>query len=177
MREPSTDGRHARGIARRHHLVEATIAVLAREGLGGLTHRAVATEAGVPLASASYHFAGIDDLVVTAMRHATQQLAATVQADSTDHSLSGLARLLAEELTTRRSLVLAAYECSLLAARRPELRADATAWLEVIADAFAPERTGAHRRAFLATVDGVTLHALLASHPADADEIEATLRA
>lgn len=172
-----TDGRLARGQARRRRLTDAAIAVLARDGIGGLTHRAVATEAGVPLASASYHFAGIDDLIVAAMRQATEELAAAVRTDGVDRSLGGLARLLTHELNTRRALVVAEYEFYLLAARRPELRPVALAWLGLIAGAFAPELTGAQRRTFLATVEGVFLHALLADQPADAAEIEATLRA
>lgn len=177
MTEPTTDGRLARGQARRRRLIDAAIAVLARDGLAGLTHRAVAAEAGVPLASASYHFAGIDDLILTAMRHATDELAAALRTDAADRSLGGLARLLAHELNTRRELVLAEYEVYLLAARRPDLRPDALAWLDVIADAFAPELTGPQRRAFLATIEGIGLHALLTDQRAEPSTIEETLRA
>ena len=151
--------------------------VLARDGMGGLTHRAVATEAGVPLASASYHFTGIEDLVLTAMRQANDDLAAAMRADVTDRSITGLARLLAEELNTRPELAIAEYEFYLLAIRRPELRPTVLAWLGVLADSYAPELAGAHRRAFLAVIEGVFLHTLLSDGPADPAVIEATLRA
>jgi TetR/AcrR family transcriptional regulator, regulator of biofilm formation and stress response len=171
------DGRRARGEARRRRLVDAALAVVARDGVAGLTHRAVAEEAGVPLASASYHFDGIDDLIVTALTRATDDLAATLGADPEDRSLGRLARLLMDDVHANRALLLAEYELYLLAVRRPQLRPAALAWLDVIADAFAPDLEGVDRRAFLATVEGVCLHALLADEVPDPDVIEAILRA
>ena len=177
MTETPTDGRLARGHARRRRLVDAAVAVLARGGMGALTHRAVAAEAGVPLASASYHFNGIDELVLTAMRRANEDLTAAVRSDLADRSPGGLARLLAHELNTRRELLIAEYEFYLLAMRRPELRPTALAWVDVIADAFAPQLSDPQRRALVAAIEGICLHALLADHPADAVHIEDTLRA
>jgi TetR/AcrR family transcriptional regulator, regulator of biofilm formation and stress response len=172
-----SDGRRARGAARRRQLVDAALAVLERDGIAGLTHRAVAEHAGVPLASASYHFAGIDDLIVTALLLATDDLAAALRADSADRSLARLARMLADELHTHRDLLIAEYELYLLAARRPHLRPAALAWLDVIADAFAPDLSRIERQAFQATIEGICLHALLTHAEADAANIEATLQA
>jgi DNA-binding transcriptional regulator YbjK len=42
--------------SRAHLLLDAAIAVIAEQGLRGLTHRAVDTRAGVPAGSASYYF-------------------------------------------------------------------------------------------------------------------------
>jgi DNA-binding transcriptional regulator YbjK len=136
----------------------------------------VAEEAGVPLASASYHFDGIDDLIVTALVQATDDFAATLRADPEDRSLARLARLLVHDLRADRGLILAEYELYLLAARRPHLRPAALAWLDLIARTFAPELAGIERRAFQATVEGVCLHALLTDEEPDAAVIEATLR-
>jgi DNA-binding transcriptional regulator YbjK len=47
------------------------VRVIAADGVGALTHRAVAEAAGVPLARVSYHYAKVDDLMVAA---ATQYL-------------------------------------------------------------------------------------------------------
>ena len=41
----------------RESIVAATVAIVAREGVGALTHRRVATEAGVSLSSTTWHFA------------------------------------------------------------------------------------------------------------------------
>jgi AcrR family transcriptional regulator len=51
---------------RTEQLVEATIAVMRRAGTAGVTTRAVAAEAGAPLASIHYTFGSLDDLVVAA---------------------------------------------------------------------------------------------------------------
>jgi AcrR family transcriptional regulator len=51
---------------RTEQLIEATIAVLRRAGADAVTTRAVAAEAGAPLASIHYTFGSLDDLVVAA---------------------------------------------------------------------------------------------------------------
>jgi DNA-binding transcriptional regulator YbjK len=168
------DGRRARGVARRRQLVDAALVVIARDGIAGLTHRAVATQAGVSLALAGYHFAGIDDLAATALTQATDDLRDALSADG-DHSVRRLARLLADEREHNRERLIAGYELYLLAIRRPHLRPQALSWLDVMADAFAPDLHGASRQALQATVDGICLHTLLSEHAPDADEVEAML--
>ena len=61
-----------KGAARRDALLEAVIRLLESDGPSAVTHRAVAREAGVPLAAATYYFASIDDLLVTAMKRAVR---------------------------------------------------------------------------------------------------------
>jgi len=63
----------AKGEARRTALQDAVIRVLEHGGPGTITHRAVTAEAGVPLAAATYYFANIDDLVVSALLRVTAQ--------------------------------------------------------------------------------------------------------
>ncbi len=172
-----TDGRRARGEARRAQLIHAALAVIERDGLAGLTHRAVAEEAGVPLASAGYHFSGIDDLAMTAIAQATDDLVETLRAQPSDTSLTHLAQLLADEAENRPGLFIVGYELYLLAVRRPELVPEATAWLDTLADHFAPSLGGHERKALQATIEGVCIHALLHPERRAPDAIEATLRA
>lgn len=171
------DGRRARGEARRRELIDAALVVLGREGLAGLTHRAIAQEAGVPLASASYHFAGIDDLIAVAMRRGIEDLARSLAAVPPGGGLGQLADLLAAELNGNRQLLLAEYEAYLYLARRPHQRPDSLlAWLDVLCDTFASELDAAQRRSFQATIEGACLHALFGDAPADPRQIEDTLR-
>ena len=58
----------ARGEARRERILRATLAVIARSGIGAVTHRSVAEEAGVPLGSLTYWFGTKDDLLREALR-------------------------------------------------------------------------------------------------------------
>jgi DNA-binding transcriptional regulator YbjK len=65
-----SDGRLKRGRARRELLLDAAVAVIASGGARQLTHRAVASQAGVSLASVTYHFPSIADLRSAAFGHA-----------------------------------------------------------------------------------------------------------
>jgi DNA-binding transcriptional regulator YbjK len=114
------DGRRARGLERRRQLIAAALRVLEREGLAGFNHRAVAAEAGVALASATYHFTGIDDLAVSAMLAATEEFTESLceRADGVT-TLATYATALADELAHHRGRVVAGYELYLLAARPP----------------------------------------------------------
>lgn len=59
-------GETPKGELRRHALIEAAARLLVREGLHSLTHRAVAAEAGLPLAAATYYFADLDEVEAAA---------------------------------------------------------------------------------------------------------------
>lgn len=50
-------------------ILRGAIAVLARDGVAGLSMRAVATEAGVAVGLANYHFKNKDDLMSAALEH------------------------------------------------------------------------------------------------------------
>ncbi|MCK8043970.1 TetR/AcrR family transcriptional regulator [Shewanella sp. 1CM18E] len=51
------------GQARRVAILEATLRLIVKEGIRGVRHRAVATEAQVPLSSTTYYFDDIKDLI------------------------------------------------------------------------------------------------------------------
>lgn len=52
-----------RGAARRAALVDAAVELVLAEGPAALTHRALAARAQLPLASTTYHFATLDDIL------------------------------------------------------------------------------------------------------------------
>ncbi len=52
---------------RRRAILEATLRIIIREGIRGVRHRAVAKEADVPLASTTYYFKDITDLIADAL--------------------------------------------------------------------------------------------------------------
>ncbi|MGS0680879.1 TetR/AcrR family transcriptional regulator [Shewanella sp. 125m-7] len=51
------------GQARRIDILEATLRLIVKEGIRGVRHRAVASEANVPLSSTTYYFDDIKDLI------------------------------------------------------------------------------------------------------------------
>ena len=73
MRQPlSYVGRQATrsdGQARRIAILEATLQVIVQEGVRGVRHRAVAKVANVPLASTTYYFNDIKDLISDALTY------------------------------------------------------------------------------------------------------------
>ncbi len=60
---PHSASRRAKGEQTRRGILSATIAVIAREGIRGVTHRAVAAEAAVPLSLTTYYFRDIEALI------------------------------------------------------------------------------------------------------------------
>ena len=58
-----------KGERRRQALVEAAISLLVEGGFDAVRHRAVADRAGLPLASTTYYFDSLDELITVALDH------------------------------------------------------------------------------------------------------------
>ncbi|AIS00473.1 TetR/AcrR family transcriptional regulator [Streptomyces glaucescens] len=123
----------ARNPERRAALVDAGIEVLAREGARGLTFRAVDTEAGVPVGTASNYFAGRDDLLaqIDARVHARlapdpRVLEELMRAPKDRALVTALMHDLIGRVTRDRTGYLALLELRLEATRRPGLHASYT---------------------------------------------------
>jgi DNA-binding transcriptional regulator YbjK len=173
------DGRRVRGQVRRTELLTATLAVIERDGIAGVSHRAVAGEAGVSVASTTYHFATLDDLLVAALTWAAEDLAAELQEMATElgaRPADELARLIEHCLVYRRGRTLAEYELYLLAARRPALREAAAAWLEPLTE-IARNFTSDPQKASLlvAALDGILLQALIGARDLNRADFHALL--
>jgi DNA-binding transcriptional regulator YbjK len=169
------DGRRARGEVRRQALIAATLRVLERDGAAGVSHRAVAAEAGVPTASVGYHFDGIDDLLVSALVQSTEEWAARLAATSTGSPVGDLAQALTEDAREHKGLIVAEYELYLLAVRRPALRPAATAWLDAALGAAGEGLDDVGRRTMVAVLDGICLGSLVQDAPPDAATVRAVL--
>jgi DNA-binding transcriptional regulator YbjK len=123
-------------------IIEATIRLIGREGVDGVTHRAVAGEAGVSLSSTTYHYASRDDIVSEALRRVADQeierIARDAEALAEGHAdVPSIARALtawlAEQVHGDELVrVRAGYHLQLEAARRPELRAIHVAWGQAV---------------------------------------------
>jgi len=118
---------------RRAALVDAGVEVLAREGARGLTFRAVDTEAGVPVGTASNYFTGRDDLFrqIDTRLHVRlapdPEVLAELLTRPKDRSLvAAFMHDLMARATHDRTGYLALMELRLEATRRPELRASYT---------------------------------------------------
>ena len=166
----------AKGAARRELLLAAALRIIEREGPTAVTHRSAAKEAGVPLAAATYYFASIDDLLVSAMQLAAAQQA-QVFATLSASDISGFARELWSWIYETRAIAIAQYELMLLAMRRDALRADADAWYTALENSLAPLGFSPERaRSVAFAIDGLALSMLWRGEPATIEQTEAALR-
>lgn len=67
--QPMTTASTPKGERRRRALVEAAAELLTEGGFDAVRHRAVAERAGLPLASTTYYFDSLDDLITAATEH------------------------------------------------------------------------------------------------------------
>jgi DNA-binding transcriptional regulator YbjK len=176
---------------RRTLIADATIATIARDGMRGLTHRAVDRSAGLPEGSTSYYFRTREALLFAALARMAELDTADIELPAVDDlaDLDRLIRLLATLLrawlTTGRDRTLARYELSMESTRRPELRAKMTEYgasfraltesMLAAAGAREPKRGG---QALVSFIDGVLFHQIAqvgAGELSEAD-LEATCR-
>lgn len=70
----------AKSEQRRRLILEAALRIVISEGVRGIRHRAVAKEAGVPLAATTYYFKDIDELIIDTFTLYTEKALLVVNA-------------------------------------------------------------------------------------------------
>jgi TetR/AcrR family transcriptional regulator, regulator of biofilm formation and stress response len=176
-----------RGAARREALLEAVLRIVADVGADAVTHRRVAEEAGLPLASTTYWFDSKEHLLTEALEWAaerdTARLLADVAARQTGNDTpqqlidAAVATIVdscsAGQPASRRSL-MATYTMLLEAARRPALQGIAERWTEIYLLTLGRllERAGSKRpyedaKSLLGAADGLLLGQLATGEASD----------
>jgi DNA-binding transcriptional regulator YbjK len=165
---------------RRRELLEASLHVVADEGLRGLTHRAVDRRAGLPEGTTSAYLRtrqalqlAVTEYVAAAMAADVDELAAQLVECSGDEARAvALTLALFERWLEERELLLAKLELSLEAPRNPAvaeaLAASRTRLVGVVDGLLtqaARERGGARAEALVASFDGLLLAALQKPQP------------
>jgi DNA-binding transcriptional regulator YbjK len=177
-----TVSRRAAPEAIRAAIIEATIRLIGRDGVDGVTHRAVAEEAGVSLSSTTYHYASKDAIVSEALRRVAALEIERVGRDA-DRLAEGhadvasiaraLAAWLAEQLEGPNLLqVRAGYHLQLEAGKHPELREINHEWAlavyglaERVLQAAGSPHARTDARILVNAIDGLRLEATTAPHP------------
>ncbi len=161
---------------RERPLMEATLRIIGRTGLEGVTHRAVATEAGMSLGAVTHHFATRDVLVDAALRFALARevdrlraLALSLQSKALDVEawIESLVAWYSRELQNQAETHIACYEAFLAAARSARHRPIVVEWFETwrqsaelalrAAGSSDPPR---HAELFVSTLIGIVLQQL-----------------
>ncbi|WP_106178983.1 TetR/AcrR family transcriptional regulator [Prauserella shujinwangii] len=169
-----------KGERRRAALVTAAAELLVEGGFDAVRHRAVADRAGLPLASTTYYFDSLDDLVYAAMEHyGRSELArgrAQLERLSTEQrGVDTLVELVLDQLLGEDpayDAVLLRYERLVATGRRPHLRplmrTLAGELRELLTEIFA--RSGVEigpwrLEQLIALVDGAVVNALIEVDP------------
>lgn len=157
---------------RRQRIIEAAIRVVGAKGIAGLSHRAAAAEADVPLGSTTYHFKTLDELLVAALRQTNEGFAEVIAScgdldDARVDLAAALAGWIGQWLAGDRTGVELEYELYLAALRRPALRPVAAEWAEGVAGQLSRRTDPVTARALVAVVDGICLQVLLTGAPYD----------
>lgn len=160
----------------------AALEVVGDRGVEGLTHRAVAEVAGVPLGSTTYHFKTLDDLLVAAIREAKR--ATDAQLVEWSDSLLGsdspdlphaLATYVLDTLTEHWGRTVVEIELYMAALRRPTLLALSREWDENLVSILAQHTDPETARILALVVDGVFVSAMIHGKPA-LEEVESVFR-
>jgi DNA-binding transcriptional regulator YbjK/catechol 2,3-dioxygenase-like lactoylglutathione lyase family enzyme len=170
---------------RRAAILEATLRLIGDRGADAVTHRAVAAEAGVPLASTTYYFDSKDALVQEAFELAVERSTGLLErtlgaaAGSPAELVDRLVELSLAQLAGEDAPLAAQYELLLEAGRRPELQPAARSWSDSYREAISravagaglsdPERTAG---GLIAALEG----ALLAELSTPSEDPRARLR-
>jgi len=166
---------NVRGERRLVQLRAAAAALLAEQGFGALTHRALAARSGVPVASTTHYFRGVDDLVLAAADELAEQRLARARAvvaglPRRRTSAAAAARVVARVVLGEEpspAELSATAERYLQAGRVPQLRPLVAAWnaelrglVAQALDACGRPVTPARAHVLVAALDGLVLAAL-----------------
>ncbi|MFH8788265.1 TetR/AcrR family transcriptional regulator [Streptomyces roseoverticillatus] len=164
-------------------IATATEQVIAERGIEGLTHRAVAEKAGVPLGATTYHFATKDDLIQAALQRSVDRYAAYLSdwvAQRPELTPEQLTVLLTDAIMgcfgPQRDQQVMEFELYLAALRRPALRPIADRFTDLSAEALLPYVDELTARTAAMTTNGLALRGLAGTTPPTRAEVEAILR-
>lgn len=153
---------------RKARILSATVDVLAEHGVAGTTHRRIAAQAGVPLATLTYHFASLADLRsqgfswYTAAQNA-RFAARFEQVKTREQLVEALVDIVIGDPADGSAAV--GFELHLAALRDPSLRTIMQSWTQAsreVLGRFTDPDSAADLDALL---EGLILHQLLATPP------------
>lgn len=168
--------RRANDPQRREKIVAATLEAVKEHGIHAVTHRKIATIAGVPLGSLTYYFSGIDELLTEAFTQFTQAMSAQYQAffhnvaneEEACHAITEI--IYSSQVTTPDNMALM-YQLYAFASRKPALKTVMQNWMhrsqQTLVQWFSPGTA----RALDAFIEGMTLHYVTDRTPLTREEI------
>lgn len=169
-----------RDPARRDRIIDAALEVIASHGVAGTTHRKVADVADVPLGSMTYHFAGLEELLLAAFTRLAETAAARFAerlgaAATKDEAREAVVDLITGEPGANPRNLLLSYELYAFAARHPALTEVMRGWMRQSRAALEQHFDPATARTLDALFEGLTIHRSVDPSPASREEIRAMI--
>jgi len=166
---------------RRARIVAATITLIERSGITGVTARGVAMCAGVPVGSVSYYFTSVRELLLEASRSIIEQRVDALerwrQDVTPDTVIDRLAALIHHQISADRDLTVVAYELYVLGLRDPEFRAVSQMSIPVLRSCLEDYLTPDAAAHLAAVADGFQLESLFETEPPSLDRVRAVFHA
>jgi TetR/AcrR family transcriptional regulator, regulator of biofilm formation and stress response len=175
-----------RGDRTRRRIVEATLDVIAEEGVRAVTQRRVSAAANASVGLIAYHFSSTSSLITAALEQLAEGEAKRLaevhaRALELEDDVDGLAELLVDEVvqasSVRRRDVIATFALTVEIPLGTVERLAFDAWEEAqqelyraIAAAAGAEDPSAIGDFLMASVDGLSLYAAIAPDPGFSDE-------
>jgi TetR/AcrR family transcriptional regulator, regulator of biofilm formation and stress response len=167
----------------RDALLDATVRVVARHGLRGLTYRRVAEEAGTTHGLVSYHFKSRDALIHEAVVKASRAAVDRSLLDPPSGRVEDFVRELPELVSQEADAQAFQFELALEGRRQQtvstEVRAAYGEWIAVTREALAKlgiDGDEVTARLVFAAIDGLTLQQLIFEEPEQTREAVALLQ-
>lgn len=153
--------RRANDPQRREKIIQATLEAVKLYGIHAVTHRKIATLAGVPLGSMTYYFSGIDELLLEAFSSFTEIM-------SRQYPITDM--IYSSQVATPDNMELM-YQLYALASRKPLLKTVMQNWMQRSQQTLEQWFEPGTARALDAFIEGMTLHFVTDRKPLSREEI------
>ena len=171
---------------RRLRIVEAVIQVVADKGIEGVTHRAVADAAGLPLGSTTYYFKDKDEFIVAAMALIAQRAVVRMRALLEGYTAQGMDVVetlahLTEELDVRSlDQLVVEYRFSMAPLNRVDLQKASietqSKWYDVLRTYLAAHVDPTAVDALMYAFEGISIRVVTQGYRPTAEEIAPVYR-
>jgi len=165
---------------RKEHIVESALTVLARDGVAGITHRAIAEAADVPLGSITYHFATLDDVIQLAFQTHVDKLASRFEArlascEQGADLIECIVLAITDDLAAHPNELAVTYELYGDAVRRDANKRLTQQWMERAEDALAQYFHRSTARLLDVVIEGLMVHMSIAQQPIPKEAVRTLL--
>lgn len=163
---------------RREKILQATLDVIAEQGVAGLSYRTVSARADVPLGSMTYHFESREALLQAAFESYVADMHGRFDAHlaETDDPRDGVVAIIREQGEGRQRDMVLATEMYAMAVRDPRYRELTQQWVSASRASLRVHFDDDLTPMVDALLEGLILHAHISTEPFDEARVRAAVR-